>query len=130
MVYRSVIQRVITFLAVFLVYLLFAGCGMMSVLVDDEDAAEGALVPVSVVDASLEGCGNGIIEGRFGEACDRDDVGGATCNSLGKGSGTLRCDNARCQFDFSLCSTSDASFNEAGVSGEGDASLPEGGTII
>jgi hypothetical protein len=123
MLYRSVIQRVEIFLAVSLVCIFIAGCGMMSVLVDDEDAGEGASVPASA-------CGNGIIEGRFGEACDSDDVGGATCSSLGKGSGTLRCDNARCQFDFSSCSTSDASASEVGVPGDSGTLQPESGIII
>ena len=46
-------------------------------------------------------CGNGIIEG--GEDCEGDDLGGATCESLGYGPGTLSCDIA-CSFDTSGCS--------------------------
>jgi hypothetical protein len=46
-------------------------------------------------------CGNGIIEG--GEDCEGEDLGGATCESLGYGPGTLSCDIA-CTFDTSGCS--------------------------
>jgi len=46
-------------------------------------------------------CGNGIIEG--GEDCEGEDLGGATCESLGYGPGILACDIA-CTFDTSGCS--------------------------
>ena len=45
-------------------------------------------------------CGNGTIEG--GEDCDLDDLGGATCTSLGLGEGDLSCFGS-CMFDTSGC---------------------------
>jgi hypothetical protein len=45
-------------------------------------------------------CGNGIIEVE--EQCDKYNLGGATCNSMGEGKGKLMCDEA-CRFDFSMC---------------------------
>ncbi len=45
-------------------------------------------------------CGNGIIEGS--EACDQTNFGGATCESLGLGSGQLICTNA-CEISHSGC---------------------------
>ena len=45
-------------------------------------------------------CGNGIIEEE--EECDFGSLGGATCESLGFGPGTLTC-GAGCQLDASAC---------------------------
>ncbi len=45
-------------------------------------------------------CGNGILE--RGEDCDGDDLGGATCESLGLGEGELGCTDS-CTFDTSDC---------------------------
>jgi hypothetical protein len=45
-------------------------------------------------------CGNGVIEG--GEDCEGDDLGGATCESLGYAGGILSCDYA-CSFDTFNC---------------------------
>ena len=45
-------------------------------------------------------CGNAVREGK--ESCDKSDLGGATCESLGFVSGTLACD-AGCGFDTSGC---------------------------
>ena len=47
-----------------------------------------------------QGCGNGIRDGA--EACDGEDLGDATCQSLGHDAGTLRCD-ATCHYDESQC---------------------------
>jgi len=46
-------------------------------------------------------CGNDIIEG--GEDCEKEDLNGQTCESLGYGPGTLKCDIA-CSFDTYKCS--------------------------
>ncbi len=45
-------------------------------------------------------CGNGILE--EGEACDDEQLGGATCVTLGYTGGLLAC-NGECQFDVSEC---------------------------
>lgn len=47
-------------------------------------------------------CGNGTYEGA--EECEGSDLGGATCSSLGLGSGNLRCDST-CKYDQASCST-------------------------
>lgn len=46
-------------------------------------------------------CGDGFIH-RDVEECDGSDLNGQTCNGLGLGSGTLRCD-AACEHDTSGC---------------------------
>ncbi len=46
------------------------------------------------------GCGNGAV--NAGEACDGDDLDGATCESEGLGAGTLAC-TAACELDTSGC---------------------------
>ena len=48
-------------------------------------------------------CGDGIVNSPT-EACDGADLAGKTCESLGRGSGTLRC-GATCIFDTSGCTT-------------------------
>ena len=45
-------------------------------------------------------CGDGVL--AQGEACDREDLGGASCTSLGYDGGTLRCD-AWCRQDTGGC---------------------------
>ncbi|MBU1245319.1 hypothetical protein KKD52_11985, partial [Myxococcota bacterium] len=47
-------------------------------------------------------CGDGVVELNFNEDCDADNLGGATCESLGFRGGTLTCGDA-CQFDTSQC---------------------------
>lgn len=51
-------------------------------------------------DACETGCGNGARDGS--EQCDRTDLGGVTCTSLGFDEGTLAC-SAACTFDTSGC---------------------------
>lgn len=63
-------------------------------------------------------CGDGRINGP--EACDGDQLGGATCDSLGQGEGTLACD-AACQYDTSGCSGGGAP-----VCGDGTADTDAG----
>lgn len=46
-------------------------------------------------------CGDGVVN-QPGEICDLSDLGGATCSSLGLGSGPLRC-GADCAYDVSAC---------------------------
>ena len=48
-------------------------------------------------------CGDGAI--GPGEACDGSDLGGATCDSLGLGSGVVRCSDS-CVFDTARCQSS------------------------
>lgn len=50
-------------------------------------------------------CGNGRIESP--ERCDGTDLGGDTCESLGRGSGVLGC-TAACEFDTTGCASSSA----------------------
>jgi hypothetical protein len=45
-------------------------------------------------------CGNGVIEGS--EQCDGTSLGGATCESLGYGAGTLVC-SSQCRYDLTGC---------------------------
>lgn len=49
-------------------------------------------------------CGDGIIDLEFGEVCDGEDPGTATCAGLGFPGGALACDEA-CQADTSGCHT-------------------------
>lgn len=42
--------------------------------------------------------------GSDSSTCDVTNLGGATCASLGLGSGTLSCDEADCTFDTAGCS--------------------------
>jgi hypothetical protein len=65
------------------------GCGLNSSL----DTPETQAMRVAK-------CGNGIIEGD--EQCDKYNLGGATCLSLGEGNGKLMCDSD-CAFDTKLC---------------------------
>jgi hypothetical protein len=46
-------------------------------------------------------CGNGLLE--VYERCERADLNGATCRSLGYGSGELRCNVTTCEFDTIRC---------------------------
>jgi hypothetical protein len=47
-------------------------------------------------------CGDGVVNGL--EACDRYDLSGATCASLGyAGGGLLRCSPSTCNYDVSMC---------------------------
>lgn len=46
-------------------------------------------------------CGDGSIDDPA-EQCDRADLGGATCSSLGYSSGTLTC-NSTCHYDVTQC---------------------------
>lgn len=56
-------------------------------------------------DSACEGspplCGDGLIEGA--EDCEGDDLGGATCASVGFYTGNLGCDVVSCFFDLSRC---------------------------
>jgi hypothetical protein len=87
------------------------GCGIRSGLpvsdagidaaAEEGDASgEGAAGSEAPPDELL--CGNGVIDSPK-EQCDGDDLGGATCFSLGEGEeGVLRCGPA-CLFDVSMC---------------------------
>ncbi len=47
-------------------------------------------------------CGDGVIQGGFGETCDGTDFDGADCTTLGHGGGTLTCDGT-CTYDLTGC---------------------------
>jgi len=47
-------------------------------------------------------CGDGVVETGFNEQCDAENLGGATCESLGFRGGTLACSD-ECHFDTSAC---------------------------
>jgi hypothetical protein len=64
----------------------------------DTDTAGAAGAP-AIEPAGI--CGNGIIEVM--EQCDGVNLNGATCGTLGEGTGTLGCD-ASCMYDLSMCS--------------------------
>jgi len=49
-----------------------------------------------------ERCGDGVLQTAFGEACDADQLAGATCRTLGFTGGALAC-GADCQLDLSGC---------------------------
>ena len=60
-------------------------------------------------------CGNSIID--FGEACDRTNLNGQSCVSLGYKSGTLSC-KASCRFNIAQCK------NTTGGGGGGGGNFP------
>lgn len=55
------------------------------------------------ISATVPGCGDGII--NFGEQCDGNNLGGASCASLNYSEGVLSCTNA-CVFKTSSCTIS------------------------
>ncbi|MDH5675606.1 MAG: hypothetical protein OEZ06_26015 [Myxococcales bacterium] len=63
-------------------------------------------------DGSRPPCGNAT------ETCDPNDLGGATCDTLGMGEGRLLCDPATCTFDVSMCGS--GGNTGSGGSGGGD----------
>lgn len=63
-------------------------------------------------------CGDGTLQPLLFEACDGQDLGGATCESLGLPDGTLAC-TAACALDTSGCSGQ-----------SGSEPLPEAGTDV
>ncbi|MBN1654180.1 MAG: hypothetical protein JXA30_10420 [Deltaproteobacteria bacterium] len=138
------VRRGLIFIPIFLLIAVFIGCGMMSVLVDEEDAGEEISDAESSSDASKsdadgtrDSCGDGIIQGRLGEVCDGENLGGATCRSLGKGTGLLRC-TGNCEFDLSMCTSGDIPgdggvIRDGGTSWFGDGGsrwFRDGGQII
>ena len=70
-------------------------------------AAEAAALPDEIFWDGFELCGDGVIDAA-GEQCDRSDLGGATCSSLGYPGGTLSC-TRQCQWDRSGCAATCAS---------------------
>jgi uncharacterized protein YdeI (BOF family) len=125
-----VIRRFLSSLPILLLTFAFVGCGAKSVLLDEDEASASdsntanSNVSGSDTDAPPDGCGDGIIQGRLGEVCDGENLVGATCCSIGQGSGTLRC-NSRCKFDSSLCVSGTASgdvwvFGDGGLRPFGD----------
>ena len=47
-------------------------------------------------------CGDGLVQTETGEVCDGEDLGGATCLSLGHGGGVLRC-GVGCAYAVAAC---------------------------
>lgn len=78
--------------------LLVAACGPEYV----EDDLDAAMQKETAPDASGDACGNGLIDSVYGETCDGENFGGATCLSLGSLDGALTC-TSRCQIDTALC---------------------------
>ncbi len=76
----------------------------------------GAVMDIGAIQSSSAGpvCGNGVREGS--EACDGADLGGATCASLGLGSGTLAC-TGQCAYNTSGCSGAPDTTPPANVNG-------------
>ncbi len=48
-------------------------------------------------------CGDDTIQTDFGENCEGENLGGASCVTLGYATGSLSCDAATCRFDLSGC---------------------------
>jgi hypothetical protein len=63
-------------------------------------------------------CGNGSMEGE--EECEPGSLGGATCDSLGLGSGNLSCTNDTCRYDTSGCDTCGDGAIQGGEECDGD----------
>ena len=76
----------------------------------DNGAGTGAGGPGGV------NCGDGVIDGA--ELCDGADLGGATCESLNAGTGTLAC-NSQCGYDTSGCSNPNPSTGNGAGNGSG-----------
>jgi len=72
-------------------------------------ATQSAVKPVQVSTVSsdeifwdgFELCGDGVVDSPS-EQCDRSDLGGATCTTLGFTGGALACDNT-CHYDTTQC---------------------------
>lgn len=60
-------------------------------------------VAVAAHGGSLPTCGNGLVD-VAGEQCDGADLGGSSCESLGRSGGTLGC-TTECRFDVSGCAS-------------------------
>lgn len=72
--------------------------------VTDDDCSSGMCVG-----GQCTSCGNGVIDD--GELCDGEDLGGATCASLGQGAGTVSCTADCSGFELSLCACPGATAN-------------------
>jgi hypothetical protein len=53
--------------------------------------------------------------GTMTDTCNPNNLGGATCSSMGMGTGTLRCDQATCSFNTSMCSLSPGNSGGGGL---------------
>lgn len=102
-------------------------------VIDIDDCGPDGVTPI--VPAASPNCGNAIIDD--GEACEGEDLDGATCQTFEYTGGTLAC-NQICQFDFSACET-DAPDPTPGPEptpaptpspGPVDGACPNGGTFI
>ena len=71
-------------------------------------------------------CGNGEVDGDYGEQCDGTHLGGVSCTSLGFAGGALEC-TKWCTFDMSACTPAPACGNGDVEDGEDcDGFAPEG----
>lgn len=75
----------------FALALVAGGCTERVIFADDaSESGDGPTTTVSdTTDGVPPGCGDGVARGT--EACDGSDLQGATCTSLGLGTGTLTC---------------------------------------
>jgi agmatine/peptidylarginine deiminase len=111
------------------------GAGYTVVGIDSSRiAAQGGAVHCTTMQIAAS-CGDGVRENLL-EECEGDDLGGATCETLGLGTGGLACDDD-CRFDVSGCSGEverDAGRppRDAGVDAavsERDAGVPDAGPV-
>jgi hypothetical protein len=97
------------FAAALVAALALASCARGGTSVDEElnaevEAQQAAEEGASGSSAAEEEttCGNGVI--NTDEECDRSNLNGATCQTLGfTGGGALGCDPVTCTYDASMC---------------------------
>jgi len=104
-------RSVVVILGSFLVFTA-NGCGIRSNL-DEGDSVEEEITVASAMDSGTKStededdksfCGDGRLDLQRGEQCDGLNLGYASCESLGQGTGNLRCSPA-CYFDVTGCYT-------------------------
>jgi len=76
----------------------------VTIIVDGFSSSEGFFVLNINRYENQTTCGDGVIQGS--EQCDANNLGGATCQSLGYQSGLLFCNLTNCRFDASMCGNS------------------------
>ncbi|MBN1656440.1 MAG: hypothetical protein JXA30_21905, partial [Deltaproteobacteria bacterium] len=98
---RLIITRTLSCLLTFLAL----ACGGKSTGVDEDFIESDASVDkgdAEVDEGDFTGCGDGILDPENDEQCDGDNLGYATCLSIGYGPGILVCNDA-CYFDITGC---------------------------
>lgn len=107
-------QTVVRTISILLVLGASAGCGMRSTLTETDQS----------LSSDESGAENGTPCGGGVAPCDPADLAGATCESVGAGTGNLGCDPVMCLYDTSMCSGDYA----GGVGGTGATGT--GGTDV